>query len=65
MCTHHNSVYVFGGMDDERSEHMSMWKWDLSKDEGFEPVTYRWAHTPGLAPPQPILPNLLLPCRCQ
>ncbi|CAL8470672.1 g10214 [Coccomyxa elongata] len=41
MFTHHNSVYVFGGMDDERSEHMSMWKWDLSKDEGFEPVTYR------------------------
>lgn len=43
MFTHHNSVYVFGGMDDERSEHMSMWKWDLSKDEGFEPVTYRCA----------------------
>ena len=41
MFTHHNSVYVFGGMDDERSEHMSMWKWDLSKDEGFEPVSYR------------------------
>jgi hypothetical protein len=43
MCTHHNSVYVFGGMDDERAEHMSMWKWDLSGDEGFEPVTYRCA----------------------
>ena len=41
MFTHHNSVYVFGGMDDERAEHMSMWKWDLSKDEGFQPVTYR------------------------
>jgi hypothetical protein len=41
MFTHHNSVYVFGGMDDERTEHMSMWKWDLTKDEGFEPVSYR------------------------
>ena len=43
MCTYANSVYVFGGMDEERAEHMSAWKWDLSSDEGFEPVTYRRA----------------------
>lgn len=43
MCTHANSVYVFGGMDEERAEHMSTWKWDLSCDEGFQPVTYRRA----------------------
>jgi len=34
-------VYVFGGMDDERAEQMSLWKWDLSKEEGFEAVHYR------------------------
>ncbi|CAK0782930.1 hypothetical protein CVIRNUC_006125 [Coccomyxa viridis] len=41
MFTHHNSVYVFGGMDDERAEQMSLCRWDLSKEEGFEHVHYR------------------------
>lgn len=35
------SVYAFGGMDEERAEQMLLWKWDLSKDEGFEVVQYR------------------------
>ncbi len=37
------SVYVFGGMDDERAEQMSLCRWDLSKEEGFEHVHYRSA----------------------
>ena len=35
------SVYVFGGMDEERAEQMCLWRWDLGKDEGFEIVHYR------------------------
>ena len=35
------SVYVFGGMDEERAEQMCLWRWDLGKDEGFELVHYR------------------------
>ena len=41
MCTHNNCIYCFGGMDDERSETNNMWRWDLSTDDGFEPVVYR------------------------
>jgi len=41
MCTHNNCIYVFGGMDDERSETNNMWRWDLNTDDGFEPVVYR------------------------
>eukprot|EP00884_Botryococcus_braunii_P004067 jgi/Botrbrau1/13661/Bobra.0292s0010.1 len=41
MCTHGNSIYVFGGMDEERSEHHFLWRWDLSTDDGFVPVKYR------------------------
>ena len=43
MCTHNNCIYCFGGMDDERSETNNMWRWDLSTDDGFEPVVYRQA----------------------
>ncbi|KAK9829027.1 hypothetical protein WJX72_003488 [[Myrmecia] bisecta] len=41
LVTHNNCIYAFGGMDEERTEHMFMWKWDLSTDEGFLPVAYR------------------------
>lgn len=41
MCTHNNCIYVFGGMDEERSETTNMWRWDLNTDDGFEPVNYR------------------------
>lgn len=43
MATHNNCIYVFGGMDEDRAEHMYMWKWDLSSDMGFEPVIPRYA----------------------
>ena len=42
MATHNNCIYVFGGMDEDRAEHMYMWKWDLSSDMGFEPVAPRY-----------------------
>ena len=28
-------------MDEERAEHMSLYRWDLSSDVGFELITYR------------------------
>lgn len=43
MATHNNCIYVFGGMDEERAEHMSLYRWDLSSDVGFELITYRSA----------------------
>ena len=43
MATHNNCIYVFGGMDEERAEHMYLFRWDLSSDIGFEPITYRSA----------------------
>lgn len=43
MATHNNCIYVFGGMDEERAEHMYLWRWDLSSDIGFEPITHRFA----------------------
>ena len=43
MATHNNCIYVFGGMDEERAEHMYLYRWDLSSDIGFEPITYRSA----------------------
>ena len=42
MATHNNCIYVFGGMDEERAEHMYLWRWDLSSDIGFEPITHRF-----------------------
>lgn len=41
MVTHGNCLYVFGGMDEERQEQMTMWRWNLSAEEGFESITYR------------------------
>lgn len=41
MVTHGNSIYVFGGMNEERAEHMAMWRWDLGCDDGFVEVAYR------------------------
>lgn len=41
MVEHDNCIYVFGGMDEERNEHMGLWKWDLSADEGFTQVSCR------------------------
>ncbi|KAK9787629.1 hypothetical protein WJX73_006766 [Symbiochloris irregularis] len=41
MLTHGNCLYVFGGMDEERQEQMTMWRWNLSAEEGFESITYR------------------------
>lgn len=41
MATHNNCIYVFGGMDEERAEHMFLYRWDLSSDVGFELITYR------------------------
>ena len=43
MATHNNCIYVFGGMDEERAEHMHMWRWNLNNDVGFEIVTMRYA----------------------
>ena len=43
MATHNNCIYVFGGMDEERAEHMYLWRWDLSSEAGFEPITHRYA----------------------
>ncbi len=42
MATHNNCIYVFGGMDEERAEHMYLWRWDLSSEAGFEPITHRY-----------------------
>ena len=36
-------MYAFGGMDDERQEQMTLWKWDLNADTGFAIVHYRQA----------------------
>ena len=41
MVEHKNCIYVFGGMDEERNEHMGLWKWDIGSDEGFTQVSYR------------------------
>lgn len=51
MATHNNCIYVFGGMDEERAEHMYLYRWDLSSDIGFEAITYRFAscHQPTLS----------------
>ena len=54
MVTHGNCLYVFGGMDDERQEQMSMWRWNLSAEEGFEVFPYRHA---------PLRLDLLKHCR--
>ncbi|DBB04815.1 TPA: hypothetical protein ACH3X3_010105 [Trebouxia sp. C0006] len=48
MATHNNCIYVFGGMDEERAEHMYLWRWDLSSEAGFEPITHRGAIPPKL-----------------
>ena len=49
MATHNNCIYVFGGMDEERAEHMSLYRWDLSSDVGFELITYRFVSISGTA----------------
>ena len=41
MATHDNCIYVFGGMDEDRAEHMYLWRWNLSSEVGFEPITHR------------------------
>eukprot|EP00803_Ostreobium_quekettii_P009677 evm.model.scf_2193.2 EVM.evm.TU.scf_2193.2 scf_2193:7697-13170(-) len=38
---HKSCIYVFGGMDEERNEHMGLWKWDTAGHEGFTQVSYR------------------------
>lgn len=42
MCTHGNSIYVFGGMSEDRTEHHRLWRWDLSTEDGFVAVKYRY-----------------------
>jgi len=54
MCTHNNCIYVFGGMDDERSEANNMWRWDLNTEDGFEPVVYRYPHAAEDSNPAPV-----------
>ena len=49
MATHNNCIYVFGGMDEERAEHMYLWRWDLSSEAGFEPITHRCVSYPAKA----------------
>ncbi|GMH38370.1 hypothetical protein BSKO_06254 [Bryopsis sp. KO-2023] len=41
MVENNGSIYVFGGMDEERNEHMGLWKWDLAGSEGFQTVSYK------------------------
>ena len=51
MATHNNCIYVFGGMDEERAEHMYLWRWDLSSEIGFEPITHRYVSLHELSTP--------------
>ena len=45
MCTAQsstwdNNILVYGGMDKERRETNSLWKWDLTSEIGFQPVAF-------------------------
>lgn len=43
LVEHRGVVYAFGGMDEERNEHMGLWRWDMGAGdgEGFQAVSYR------------------------
>lgn len=43
LVEHKGSVYAFGGMDEERNEHMGMWRWETVAGgmDGFQAVSYR------------------------
>lgn len=48
MLTWDNNILVYGGMDKERRETNSLWKWDLTSEIGFQPVAFpcvSWTHT--------------------
>lgn len=35
-----NSIFVYGGMDKERRETNSLWKWDFASELGFQRVDF-------------------------
>ena len=41
MVVDDNVVYVYGGLDAERNEHMTLWRWDTSAESSFHLVHMR------------------------